>query len=58
MNYLRSVLSNNFAEEEDAKYILVSSPRIVKFEILIIDFAIRLLETFGQSILFKRSSLD
>ena len=48
MNYLRSVLTNNFADEEDAKFILVSSPRIIKFELLVIDFAIKLLETFGQ----------
>lgn len=58
LNYLRSVLLNNFTEDEDFKLIHVSTPRVVKFELMIIDFASKLLESYGKTILFKRTSLE
>jgi len=37
--YLRSVLMVKNFDDEDKKYIMVSSPRILKFELLVLDFA-------------------
>jgi len=59
MSYLRSVLTNNFRDHDDYSYLMVSSPRVIKFEILVIDFAIQILEEIGKTILFKDGvSLD
>lgn len=58
LNYLRSVLLNNFVEDEDYKLVHVSTPRVVRFEIMIIDFALTLLESYGKTILLKRTSLE
>lgn len=57
MNYLRSVLSQNYEGEEDAEFLMVSCPRIIPFEILIIDFALKLLDKVGKRFLFKKRSL-
>ena len=46
MNYLRSVLQNNYAGP-DKDYIMISSPRIIEFELLVVEFAISLLEHYG-----------
>lgn len=43
MNYLRSILQPNFIEDEDHSYLMVSCPRVPGFELLIVDFALRLL---------------
>ena len=37
--YLRSVLSNNFLEDEDHSLIMISCPRIVRYELLVVEFA-------------------
>lgn len=57
MNYLRSVLQNNY-EGPDSSYIMISSPRIIEYELMVIDFAIKLLEHYGKSELFARSTLE
>lgn len=47
MNYLRSVLMNNFEGELEHKHILVSTPRVLKYELMVVDFALNLLETYA-----------
>lgn len=37
---------------------MISSPRVLDYELIIIDFAIDLLESFGKQELFKKSSLE
>ena len=37
--YLRSVLLNKNYDGPDKNYVMVSSPRVISFEILVIDFA-------------------
>lgn len=57
MNYLRSVLQNNY-QGGDSQYIMISTPRLIDYELLVVEFAIDLLEHYGKSELFKRSSLE
>jgi len=58
MAYLRSVLSNNFLEDEDHSLIMMTCPRIIRYELLVVDFAQKLLRYHGEQVLFKRSSLE
>ena len=46
LNYLRSVMTPNYKETglPDADQIMISCPRLIPYELLVIDFAIRLLE--------------
>ena len=48
MNYLRSVLQPNFLDDEDHSFLMVSCPRVPGFELLVVDFALRLLQAFGS----------
>jgi hypothetical protein len=57
MNYLRSVLQVNFIDDEDYSYLMVSCPRVIGFELLIVDFGLRLLQEYGSKFLLRRSSL-
>jgi hypothetical protein len=57
MNYLRSVLQQNYTGA-DQEYLMISSPRLIEYEILVVEFAIDLLEYYGREVLFKRSTLD
>jgi hypothetical protein len=57
MNYLRSVLMNNYTGS-DLEYIMISAPRLTDYELLVIDFAIDLLEHYGKEELFKRTSYE
>jgi hypothetical protein len=50
-NYLRSVLQTNYMGS-DASYIMISSPRVIDYELLVIDFALDLLESYGKAELF------
>ena len=45
-NYLRSVLLPNYKETGllDIKEIMISCPRLIAYELLVVDFAINLLE--------------
>lgn len=56
-NYLRSVLQNNY-NGSDSEYIMVSSPRIIEYELLVIEFALDLLEHYGKTELFAKSTLN
>lgn len=57
MNYLRSVLQNNY-QGGDSHYIMISTPRLIEYELLVVEFAIDLLEHYGKTELFKRSTLE
>lgn len=57
MNYLRSVLQNNYTGV-DTEYIMISSPRLVEYELMVLDFAISLLEYYGKTELFTRATLQ
>ncbi len=37
---------------------MVSCPRVPGFELLVVDFALRLLQAFGSQFLFKRAGLE
>ena len=37
---------------------MVSSPRVVEFELLVIEYALDLLESYGKQQLLKRTSLE
>ena len=47
MNYLRSVLQSNY-NGPDSEFIMISSPRIIEYELIVLDFAIDLLEHYGK----------
>jgi len=58
--YLREHLQNNF-EGEDKKYIMATSPRVIEYELMVIDFALELLYAFPDSLqgkIFKQSSIS
>ena len=42
----------------DSEFLMISSPRIMDYELLILDFAIDILEYYGKETLFKRTSLQ
>ena len=46
--YLRSVLMLNNYEGEDKKFINVSSPVVIDFELTVIDFAVNLLTEWAN----------
>ena len=48
LEYLRSVLMESNFDHEDKKYIMVSTPRVVEFEILVVKFAISMLEEYAK----------
>ena len=48
LQYLRSVLMEQNYDKEDKKYIMVSTPRVIEFEILVVKFAINLLEEYAK----------
>jgi len=37
---------------------MISCPRVPKFELLVVDFALRLLQQYGDQFLNKRASLE
>jgi hypothetical protein len=51
MNYLRSVLQNNY-EGDDCEFLMISTPRLLDFELLVVDWALDMLEHYGKSELF------
>lgn len=57
MSYLRSVLQNNY-QGGDQEYLMISSPRVPEYELMVVSFAISLLEHYGSTSLLKRSTLD
>ena len=57
MSYLRSVLQTNY-NGTDSEYIMISSPRLMEYEIIVLDFAIDLLNHYGKETLYKRTTLE
>ena len=55
LNYLRSVLTPNYKETglPDADQIMISCPRIIPYELLVIDFALKLLEQILKDLSIK-----
>jgi hypothetical protein len=51
MNYLRSVLQSNY-NGPDSDYIMISSPRLIDYELIVLDFAIDLLTHYGKQCLY------
>jgi hypothetical protein len=57
LNYLRSVLQSNY-NGADSEFIMISSPRVIEYELLVLDFGIDLLQHYGKETLYKRSTLE
>lgn len=57
MNYLRSVLTNNY-NGSDQDCIMISTPRVIEYELMTLEWAIDLLEYYGKEHLYKRSTLE
>lgn len=58
--YLRSVLQGRYKADggADGKYLVISSPWVIKYEIFVVTMALQLLDTVSQAELFHRSSLE
>lgn len=50
LEYLRHTMSAHYTEVDglDSQYLMISCPRVVRFEVLIVDWAIKLLEKIGD----------
>jgi hypothetical protein len=57
LNYLRSVLQASY-NGPDQEYLMISSPRLLEYELMVMENAIDLLEYYGREVLFKRSTLE
>ena len=57
--YMRSTMTSHYQETGglDSEYLMISCPRVLAFEQLVVDWAIKLLEKIGKEELFKRSTL-
>ncbi len=49
MSYLRSVLMESNYEADDKKYLMVSSPRVIDFELMALKFGVELLQEYGKT---------
>ena len=60
LDYLRSVMTSHYKENEgpDSEYLMVTCPRVIPFELLIMDWAIKLLNKVGETELFKKTTLE
>lgn len=60
MEYLRSSLLANYKEQDgvDQDYLMISCPRVIPYELMVIDWAIKIMEKHGEVLLLKKSSLD
>lgn len=60
LNYLRSVMVPNYKETglPDADQIMISCPRLIAYELVVIEFAIRLLEHIYKVQLCAKTSLE
>ena len=52
------MLQTNYASGPDAEYLMISSPRVLEYELLILEYAVDLLEYYGKDQLFKRATLE
>lgn len=48
-SFLRSVLMESNYEADDKKYLMVSSPRVIDFELMVLKFGVELLEEYGKT---------
>ena len=60
LEYMRHTMSYHYSELGglDPEYLMISCPRVIDFEKLIVDWAIKLLLKISQEELFKRKSLE
>ena len=60
LEYLRTALITNYKEEvgTDKEYIMISCPRLIAYELMVIDWAIKILVKHGEVQLFKKSTLE
>lgn len=58
ITYVRDALMSKWKDTEEYKLLMVSTPRLVKFEQEVLEFSIRFLETYAKNVLCKRSSLE
>ena len=58
-NYLRQTMTSHYEETGgvDSAYLMISCPRVIDFELLIVDWAIQLLQKIGKDELLKESTL-
>ena len=49
LSFLRSVLMESTYEGDDKKYLMVSSPRVIDFELMVLKFGVELLEEHGKT---------
>ena len=53
-------MSSHYKENDgpDSEYLMVTCPRVIPFELLIFEWAIKLLDKVGETELFKRTTLE
>ena len=58
--YMRSTMTYHYQElsGQDSEYLMISCPRVIPFEELIIDWAIKLMDKVAKDELFKRKSIE
>ena len=58
--YMRQTMTYHYVElgGEDSEYLMISCPRVIAFEELIIEWAMKLMQKVGKDELFKRRSVD
>ena len=49
LSYLRSVLMESNYDADDKKYLMVSTPRVIDFELMVLKFGVELLEEHGKA---------
>ena len=57
LRYLRQAVIQSFSEDDEFKYMFVSSPTSLKLELHVIDYALQLLQCFNSQHL-NRSSVE
>ena len=59
MEYLRGAMSSHYSETggEDSEYLMMTCPRVLDFELLIVDWALKLVEKVGKEELLKKRTL-
>jgi len=57
--YMRSTMTTHYEEMDgtDHEYLMLSCPRVINFEQLVIEWSLKLLERLSEDELFKRSTI-
>jgi hypothetical protein len=60
LEYLRTTMTNHYEEigGQDSQYLMISCPRVIQFEMLVLEWGLKLLDKISKEELFKRSSLE